>query len=283
MNPPAPDPPSTELSGLELRYSVDLERLGHGPFLQLGRDAGLDAYLKRARSARHGRMLTWLHRALRGWLSDFDINGLLGIYPMHVLSTDQWAELLGPTARNDGRFGTLLDIGAGRGDVTAELASLFDKVSVTETSRAMAWRLRRLGYETWEGDLAEGLPIQPGFDVVSLLNVLDRCDQPMKLLATARQLVKPGGLLVVALVLPYEPLVYDGGMSRRPREVLPIASRDFEDAAREFIGGALLPMGLELVQVSRAPYLSGGDAHAPFYELDDLLVVARASPEVIFL
>lgn len=43
------------------------------------------------------------------------------------------------------------------------------------------------------------------FDVVSCLNLLDRCSDPAKLLVDMRNAVKPDGRLVVALVLPYRP------------------------------------------------------------------------------
>jgi hypothetical protein len=92
--------------------------------------------------------------------------------------------------------------------------------------------------------------------------------------------VKPGGLLLVALVLPYYPFVYDAGAARPPRERLPIVSTEWELAASEFILTALLPLGLEIVTLSRAPYLSGGDAQRALYELDDVIVVCRVHGEV---
>lgn len=43
------------------------------------------------------------------------------------------------------------------------------------------------------------------FDVVSCLNLLDRCSDPVKLLDDMKNAVKPDGRIVVALVLPYRP------------------------------------------------------------------------------
>jgi 2-polyprenyl-3-methyl-5-hydroxy-6-metoxy-1,4-benzoquinol methylase len=43
------------------------------------------------------------------------------------------------------------------------------------------------------------------FDVVSCLNLLDRCSDPAKLLDEIKSAVKPNGRIVVALVLPYKP------------------------------------------------------------------------------
>lgn len=227
-------------------------------------------YLELAARARHGRFTSLLQHFLRPFFSDFDVNGLLGIYPMHVLSTEQWLELFGERPG-----GHLLDIGAGRGDVTSALGACFDRVTATETSRMMVKRLARRGYEVISGDVATGLGGRT-FDAVSLLNVLDRCDRPLSLLGEARSSLREGGLLIVALVLPYRPFVYEGPVSRPPKERLPVASTAFETAAAEFWSLALAALGLEPVALTRAPYLSGGDRVSPLYELDDLVLVARA-------
>lgn len=259
-------------ASLDLHYGADAPKLGllceH--FVRLGPDRGLVDYLAVAERARHGRFTALLQQMLRPFYSDFDVNGMLGIYPMHVLSTEQWLELIGE--RPGGR---LLDIGAGRGDVTSALGACFDHVTATETSRMMAKRLERRGYEVIRGDVAAGLGGRT-FDAVSLLNVLDRCDKPLSLLGEARTSLREGGLLIIALVLPYRPFVYEGPVTRPPKERLPIAGATFEAAALEFWSLALAALGLEPVAITRAPYLSGGDRVCPLYELDDLVLVARA-------
>jgi len=269
--------------GLSLRYGARVDSL-HAPFVELNPDAELGRYLTAAPRERHGHFKTWLHRFLRGFLSDFDINGLLGTYPMHVLSTAQFRELLSPPGGAGlPELARLLDIGAGRGDVTAQLGALFSSVTVTETSRPMRKRLEKAGYQVIAGDYAERPASSDRYDVVSLLNVLDRCDKPLSLLATARAALVPGGKLLVALVLPYRPFVYESGVARSPSERLPLSSDVFERAAREFIDLVLPPLGLTLETVSRAPYLSGGDAERPLYELDDLILVCRADFDVPLL
>ena len=261
-----------ESYGLTLAYQADLKKLAaiNAPFIKLEVDEDRARYIQLADQARHGFFKTWLHRRLRLFFSDFDINGYLGTYPMHVASTAQWEALLG--GRPGGR---LLDVGAGRGDVTQTLAAHFDAVTVTETSAGMARRLKGKGYEVIRADVADGLDGRR-FDAISLLNVLDRCDKPLSLLGSVRSLLVEGGFLVIALVLPYRPFVYEQGHPRSPVERLPITSDDFETAAVEFVGLALLSLGFEVTAVSRAPYLSGGDAERPLYELDDLIVICRA-------
>ena len=263
-------------SGLLLRYGVRAPKLATlgAPFVELDFDEVVAKYVHDTAKSRHGWLKTWLHRRLRWFLSDFDINGLLGTYPMHVLSTAQWTQLLGA-----GSHGRLLDVGSGRGDVTTELGRLFDEVTATETSKPMVRRLEKLGFRVISGDLAT-LPHTDKYDVVSLLNVLDRCDRPLSLLGRARELVRSGGRLVIALVLPYRPFVYDSGVPRAPLERLPITYDSFEDAALQLVEQALLPLGFVIESMSRAPYLSGGDAEKPLYELDDLILVCRAVGDV---
>ena len=54
-----------------------------------------------------------------------------------------------------------------------------------------------------------------GFDVVSCLNVLDRCDFPLTLLQQMRSLLKDdSSLLVLATPLPFSPSVEDGRVWR---------------------------------------------------------------------
>lgn len=268
--------------GLRLRYDADLNLLAgaNAPFVRLSLDPATATYIANAPAARHGRLRTGLHRIMRLFLSDFDVNGLLGTYPMHVLSKAQWQTLLAPLVRGDEPMGRLLDVGAGRGDATAQLATLFEETLVSETSGPMARRLRRMGYECLQQDVTHALHLAHSFNAVSLLNVLDRCDNPVSLLGAARSALRPGGLLLIALVLPYRPFVYDQGSARAPRQRLPIVHDTWEVAAAEFVTMCLVPLGLEIVSLSRAPYLSGGDADAPLYELDDLIVVCRADSAI---
>ena len=267
-----------ELEGLLFRYQCRLERLPDAlkeRFVQLGRDRALSEYLERVRHARHGRIMTALHHALRAYLSDFDINGILGTYPMHVLGTEQWRFLLEPLLAQD-QNGCLLDVGAGNGDVTSALSPLFARTLTTETSRAMAWRLRRRGFTCQHVDLAEASAEGGPFDAIACLNVLDRCDRPLTLLGNLRAQLKNRGLLIIALVLPYQPFVYAGATSRDPTERLALSADSWEASVGELCSRVLVPLGLTIESVSRVPYLSGGDARHPIYELDDVVVVCRA-------
>jgi len=237
--------------------------------LELG-DEGR-TYLDRAARTRAGRGRTLVHRWLRSVMSDFDANALLQMYPMHLLGTEQWRALLGPQpiARH-------LDVGAGAGEVTRTIAPLVGETVTTETSRFMARNLRRLGFACIRTDVAEsGLPF-PGYDLVTCLNVIDRCSRPKTLLSRVLSGLAPGGRVVISTPLPLDAFVYDGPHSLDPAEALLVTSRTWEGALSELVENVLEPLGLEVMTVSRVPYLCRGDAAQPLYVLDDALMVCSA-------
>lgn len=261
---------------LRLEYDCDRTRLSplvHDRFVRLELDAGTHAFLE-ANQKPHGAIATVAKRALCTFLSDYDANALLKMYPMHVLSTGHWERLRGGT-----RGGRLLDVGAGMGDVTAAAAPLFDEVVTVETSGAMARRLRQRGFRCEEIDLAEAAPAAlealGTFDVVALLNLLDRCARPITLLDRARARLGPEGRLVVAVPLPLSAHVHAAGHTVDPEELLPPAGGSWESAASLLAERLFGAAGLEIVSLSRVPYLCRGDAGAPLYILDDAVFVAR--------
>ena len=119
----------------------------------------------------------------------------------------------------------LLDVGAGDGAVTAELAPLFSEVMTTEVSRPCVRAICKRGFAcTATSDLAV-LTDMPQWDVVSCFNVLDRCSCPLDLLAGIRRLTKPqSGRVLLAVVLPFRPFVECGALGRRqdPKQRLPV-------------------------------------------------------------
>jgi SAM-dependent methyltransferase len=268
--------------GVELRYACDLERLGTlgERFIPSQLDAEGEAFLAAALRKHHTRAGHWAHRTLTLFLSDFDANALLGMYPVFLLSTPQALKLVEAARPGGVSSGRWLDIGAGSGDVTTRVAPLVDTLECTEASRQMARRLRRRGFPCWLGRAGEGAPGDPlaqqgAFDVISLFNVVDRAARPRSLLAAAVQSLPPRGLLVLATPLPYAPFYYEGSVTRDPVEKLHVGAERWEDALDELWRHELAPLGLELRALTRVPYLSGGDVHNPAYVLDDAVLVCQ--------
>ncbi len=264
---------TTTFDGFLLAYGADASRLApelRAKFVELGLDDDTRAWLRRTLAAPHGRARTMAQRVLRHVVSDFDANGLLGMYPMHLVSQGQFTRLLG-----DVRRGSLLDVGAGSGDVTRVVAPLFERVVVTELSKPMCRRLRDHGYRALSTDLTVSEPPEPPYDVVACLNVLDRCPRPHTLLGRLVRWVAPGGRLVVALALPLRPWFYDGPTTRDPTELLECAGDSWEERVAALDRNVLAPAGLAIETFARAPYLSAGDAERRLYVLDDVVAVCR--------
>lgn len=216
----------------------------------------------------HGRIQQHAFGFMRQFVSDFDLDGWLNMHALFLLDTKGWESILGSS-----RYSTLLDIGAGRGDVTATLAPLFEQVAATETSKPMVRRLLQRGFEAHAIDLAEQDFESPRlFSVVAMLNVLDRCSRPRSLIERALECLEPDGLLVLATPLPFRPHVDVGGSTVDPDELMPVVSECFETATRELVDS--IP-GIEIIRWSRIPYVSQGDWRQPLVALDDAVLVGR--------
>lgn len=239
-------------------------------------DPATAAWLRGPGARPHGAVLTSIQRVWRRFASDFEVNARLRMYSLHLAGTKTFALLLD---RTEGQPGALLDVGAGTGEVTAELAPLFDRVVATDTSATMARRVAdRLPRATSHVlDLTDGAALGT-FDVVALLNVLDRTARPRTLLDRALAHLRPGGLLLLATPLPARPHVDVGGATADPDEELGGDGATFEEALSAIWRALLWPRGLEVVRWTRVPYRSQGDADAPAYEHDDAVLALRRAP-----
>ena len=124
---------------------------------------------------------------------------------MFVFSKRQFQQLLNidETWKTD----TLLDTGSGDGRVTAVMENHFTNIYVMEQSPSMRWRLGQKNYHVLEIDEWTTRT----YDVISCLNLLDRCDKPLTLLSDIKNALNPnGGRLIVAVVLPFKPCVESG-------------------------------------------------------------------------
>ena len=256
-----------------LRYECDAGQLPErlrAFLLRLQPDAATAKYLTLAEKRRLSPGGMMLRRVLGYYLSDYDVDGLLNTYPMHLASTEQWRQML-PVEPG----GRLLDVGAGSGDVTAGLAELFGETDVTETARVLGWRLRRRGFTVHHVDVSTTQAPGGPYDVVTVLNVLDRCIRPRALLAGAVHALRPGGYLAIALPLPYRPVAYDGPYLVEPIDPLDCHGETWEESLVSLVVQTLEPAGLSIQSLARVPYLAGADARQELNIYDDAVIVCR--------
>ena len=217
------------------------------------------------------------------FMSKTDANAYTNRGHMFVLSLDQFKKLVpevqstaGGTDQCDSELPALLDIGAGDGGVTERIASQFGRIVVTEASSPMLAKLKQKG---WEAYAPNELPQESGaFNVITCFNVLDRADKPVSLLKSLQPLLKPGGRLVLAVVLPFCPYVASGSQILPPSEKLdmddaPCKGTSFELSAQRLLENTIFPLGYKLERWTRLPYISQGNRRSPYVVLNDAVFI----------
>ncbi|CAF0842731.1 unnamed protein product [Adineta ricciae] len=242
-------------------------------FYQLNEDEDTQFFLKQSEEKSENVFLQMIHTLFASLLTLFmtrtSANGLLGRGRMFVYSSAQFKTLLDIESDGKSPFATLLDIGAGDGSITERMANSFNKVYVTELSPTMRWRLSTYGYTVLDtnhwGDHI--------FDVITCLNVLDRCENPVQLLKQIRDHLNPQiGRVILSLVLPFKPY-FEYNSHHRPNESLQIEGELPEEQINSFLLNVIQPSGFHLEKLTRVPYLCEGDMERSYYFLFDYVFV----------
>ncbi|TSK14583.1 Methyltransferase-like protein 9 [Bagarius yarrelli] len=272
---------STDLNVQELQewYRCCPELLGEKIqplFVQSQLDEETQAFLERS-VEKSGWVFTQLYHSLFSTvfspiISRTSINGFLGRGSMFVFSQDQFRQLL--QIHSDWKREKLLDLGAGDGGVTEVMGSYFKEVYATEVSLPMRWQLQRKNYRLLEIDEWQKTGFQ--YDIISCLNLLDRCDEPLQLLRDIRKALVPGtGRLILAVVLPFHPYVEIRGRWVRPAERISVKGTTWEEQVKNLSDDIFHTVGFEVEAVTRLPYLCEGDMHQDYYVLDDAVFVLK--------
>ncbi|XP_066545206.1 protein-L-histidine N-pros-methyltransferase [Amia ocellicauda] len=260
-------------------YRVCPELLGdsvRSAFIQSHLDSDTQAFLRHSEE-KSSWLFTQLYHSFIStvfstFLSRTSINGFLGRGSMFVFSVEQFRSLL--QISSDWRRHRLLDLGAGDGGVTEVMSSHFQEVYTTEVSTPMKWQLQRKQFKVLGVDEWQSAGIR--YDVISCLNLLDRCDQPLSLLQDIRRMLEPGtGRLLLATVVPFSPYVEVGGKWERPTEYLKIQGKTWEEQVTSLANEVFLEAGFAVEAVTRLPYLCEGDMYNDYYMLDDAVFVLR--------
>ncbi|XP_062860108.1 methyltransferase-like protein 9 [Trichomycterus rosablanca] len=272
---------SVEFTGEELQqlYQCRPDLLGEDVralFVQSQLDADTRAFLQRS-AEKSGWLFTQLYHSLFSTIfspivSRTSINGFLGRGSMFVFSEEQFHLLL--QIHPHWRAERLLDLGAGDGAVTDIMGPHFREIYATEVSPPMRWQLQRKKYRLLEIDEWQNTGFQ--FDVISCLNLLDRCDEPLQMLRDIKKALVPGtGRLILAVVLPFQPYVEAGGRWVRPTEWIQLTGGTWEEQVTNLSEVIFREVGLEMEAVTRLPYLCEGDMSQDYYVLDDAVFVLK--------
>merc|ERR1712187_952121 len=130
-------------------------------------------------------------------------------------------------------------------------------------------------------DVGEGSGLALEYDIVLCLDVLDRVDDPDALLSFLRSRVKrktsgeEGGLVVLAVVLPFCPAVESVGKHMLPPRKPLLAMRGasckdyatFEESLGRLATSVLPAAGFEVVSFTKLPYLCNGDMYQDYFSL----------------
>ena len=134
--------------------------------------------------------------------SKTDCGGILN-RDMYVFSKDQLRSVL----PKDFNPKLIIDVGAGSGSNTEKARQVLgvdpSNTYAVEVSSPMIDILEGRGYRTVSVDDFNNPFYALKFDFIMLMNVLDRVDDPKALLNTLTDRLAPGGLIMMALVLPW--------------------------------------------------------------------------------
>ncbi len=113
------------------------------------------------------------------------------------------------------------------------------------------------------------------FDLISCLNLLDRCDKPLEILGQIKSSLKPdSGLLLLAIVLPFRPYVEANSPTHLPSQNLNFMGEKFAEQVPEVVD-MMEQSGFELLSWTRLPYLCEGDLESSLYTLDDAVFLFK--------
>ncbi|GIY14882.1 methyltransferase-like protein 9 [Caerostris extrusa] len=201
---------------------------------------------------------------------------------MFVFSNAQFENIVAPFSHLKEQWmtcGNLLDLGAGDGKVTEVMARHFRNTYATEISGVMRNILTAKSYRLLDVDKWANVDEGPRyFDLISCLNLLDRCDRPITLLQQIRNKLNPDtGILVLAVVLPLHQYVESGSKYNLPEEKIQVKGRTFEEQVSDLTTSLFRPQGFQLLRWTRLPYLCEGDLDQAFYWLNDVLFVLKVS------
>ncbi|MBP6921174.1 methyltransferase domain-containing protein [Candidatus Gracilibacteria bacterium] len=126
--------------------------------------------------------------------SKYNAMGILG-YRTHLLTSISIKKII-EACLGKKKIKNLLDIGAGSGTVTEKFEQYTESISCIEPSESFQKILCKKGYKIVdENDIKL-------YEIITMFNVLDRCEKPLELLKKGINALSKRGIIMVSLPLP---------------------------------------------------------------------------------
>jgi hypothetical protein len=137
--------------------------------------------------------------------------------------------------------------------------------------------IKRKGFTAYHTGDVDSLPAGKQYDVIALLNLIDRCSKPITLLKSLRsRLRNADSRLVIAVPVPLRPAVESAdGWKATEEDIAPpgcYCGYSWEEGVQRLITDVIDPL-YDVRVISRLPYLSEGNLRRSYYVLDDVLLV----------
>ncbi len=177
------------------------------------------------------------------YIPHYTIMGLLG-YETFLLNKKQIAHILGKR-----KYKTLLDIWSGSGCITREFESFVDTISYQEPSTSFQKILNRRGYRR-DTDNAK-----TKYDIITLFNILDVCDNPQELVGKTIQKLHKEWVILISLPFPIWIKSWDNTHILETNTLAQAQDWDFESSVSSFYTDFLQKHNLRVTYFSRLPYI----------------------------
>lgn len=220
-----------------------------------------------------GRYQLFKASFIRPFLTRFysltESNAILNTGRMFLISQNHIKTFFGEQT-----FTSMLDIGAGDGNVTRQFEFLIEgrNITCTETAPKMIKVLKSKGYAIQD-------KIEGEFDLIACLNVyklfniyfrLDRCEKPVTMLQEICKIKKK--YVILSIVLPFSGF-YSEGVNKFPqKEKLIDYNKSWEESV-DNLCEIFIEIGFNIVSISRVPYLSEGNMRKEYFKLNATIFV----------
>lgn len=192
-----------------------------------------------------------------------ETNAFLGIGQMFLLSSQHLDCLLGEKYHCESH----LDIGSGDGSITEKFCKFARDQFCIEISRGMMITLQSKQFKVFSS--IDNIQKEK-FDLITILNVFDRCEKPISLLNDCVSRMHENTILMISIVLPFFQYVEKGEIQEKFIE----EGLEWNNSVVQIVS-LLEKHNLNVIYISRLPYLSQGDVYQDYYVLDTVIIVAK--------